>query len=144
MPISRIKAKGRQESGSFIAIPHAVLEHANYARLRPRAVKLLLDLYVQYRGTNNGDLCAAWSIMKKRGWSSRDQLQKAKRELLDTGWIVLTRQGGRHLACLYAVTFKPIDECNGKLDIRSTRTALGYWKLGFNPIEKNGLALNTG
>jgi len=29
------------------------------------------DLGRQYNGKNNGDLCATWSMMAKRGWSSR-------------------------------------------------------------------------
>ncbi len=140
----RINAKGRRESGSFVAVPHAVLEHENYARLKPRAVKLLLDLYGQYRGNNNGDFSMAWSMMEKRGWTSRDQLNKARKQLLETGWIVLTRQGGKHLPSLYAVTFLAIDECKGKLDMRSTKTALGYWKLGYNSLEKNFVTLDTG
>ena len=130
----RQKVKGRKTSGSFIQIPHAILEHENYARLSARAVKALLDIYGQYKGKNNGDLCCALSVMKKRGWTSKDQLQKGKIELLETGWIVETKLGGRGIGPhLYAVTFKPIDDCSGKLDRPATRTALGYWKLGHNP-----------
>jgi len=127
--ISKIeKAKGRRESGTFVAVPHACLNHPNYMRLSPRAVKLLFDLLVQFRGINNGDFSAAWTIMSKRGWKSRDQLFKARRELEDTGWIQLTRQGGRNRCSLYGVTFQAIDECNGKLDVSATVTALGWWK----------------
>ena len=66
----RIKAKGRRDLGSFFALPHAVLEHENYTRSSPKAVKLLIDLGAQYKGNNNGDLCAAWSLMTARGWNS--------------------------------------------------------------------------
>jgi len=125
---------GRKTSGSFVAVPHAVLEHENYARLSFRARSLLFDLFAQFNGKNNGDLCAAPSVMKKRGWKSCDQLAKAKKELLETGWIVKTRHGGLNMGPdLFAVTFKPIDECKGKLNCKSTPTALGYWKRGYNP-----------
>lgn len=133
MARSRLKSKGRKDHGSFIQIPHQCLEHTNYAALPSRAVKLLLDLYGQYRGSNNGDFCCAFSVMKKRGWRSKATLDRAQRDLLTTGWIVLTRQGGKNMANLYAVTFKPIDECGGKLDRRASATALAYWKEGCNP-----------
>ncbi len=133
MPLSRRKAKGRRNSGSFVAMPHAILESNSYAKLSAPAVKLMLDLYGQYKGSNNGDFAMAWSMMSKRGWRSKDTLYRGRDELLDKGFIIQTRQGGKHRCSLYAVTWKPIDDCNGKLDCSSTRTALGYWKQGFVP-----------
>src|SRR3569623_800529 len=94
---NKFRNKERQESGSFVIVPHAVLEHPNYTKLRARAVKLLMDIYAQYRGKNNGDLCAAFTLMTLRGWTSKDQSQKAKEELLDVGWLLVTRQGGRNM-----------------------------------------------
>ena len=114
-------------------MPHEVLNSKAYPSLTPAAVKLLLDLGAQYRGTNNGDLCAAWTVMAKRGWRSKATLTRALRELEGKGFICKTRQGGRHRASLYAVTWRPIDECGGKLEVRATRTAPGYWRLGYNP-----------
>ena len=134
----RQKAKGRRSNQSFVATPHVVLEHENYARLTFRARSLLWDIYGQYRGKNNGDLCACLSIMRKRGWNSNDQLDKAKKELLETGWIIKTRHGGLNLGPdLFAVTFKPVNECGSKIEHRETRTAPGYWKLGYNPENKS-------
>lgn len=120
---------GRSQTGSFLALPHSLMEHPNFSSMSPRAVKLLLDLGAQYRGVNNGDLAMTWSIMEKRGWHSRDQLRKARQELLYRGFIVITRQGGRNLATLYALTWRQIDECGGKLDTRPTKTASNNWKL---------------
>lgn len=126
--LNRSRAKGRRELLSFVAVPHVCLNHPNYARLSPRAVKLLFDLYAQYRGKNNGDFTAAWSVMRRRGWHSKDQLNKAEKELISTGWIIKTRQGGRNQCNLYAVTFQAIDECASKaLDVRPTVTAPGIW-----------------
>jgi hypothetical protein len=125
---SRLRVKGRRESGSFISIPHDCLNHPNYTRLSAYAVKLLIDLYAQFRGINNGDFTAAWSHMRERGWKSKDTLARAMRELLLSGWVIKTRQGGRNQCNLYAVTFKPIDSCGGKLDIGETITAPGNWK----------------
>ena len=126
--LSRARYKGRKESGSFVAVPHTVLNHPNYLALSPHARMLLFDLYVQFKGSNNGDFSMPWSAMAKRGWKSKGTLNKAKKELLARGLIVLTRQGGRHCCCLYAVTWKPIDECGGKLEAPPTRVAPGNWK----------------
>ena len=67
-------------------------------------------------------------MMQERGWNSSDQLQKAKNELIEKDVIIVARQGGLNKAGLYAVTFFPIDECKGKLDVASTRTAPVNWK----------------
>ena len=125
-----LQQKGRRMNNSFVMMPHHVLGHDNFRTLSPRATKFLMDLLAQYRGNNNGDLCAPLSLMRERGWNSSDQLHKAKRELIEKGVIMVTRQGGLNKANLYAVTWFPIDECNGKLDVRSTTTAPINWKKG--------------
>ncbi len=136
MAITRDKAKGRRESGTFIPLPTSVLNHQNFTRLSGNALKLLMDLLSQLRLTkggtvNNGDLCATWSMMKKRGWKSSATLQNAKNELIHYGFIVLTRQGQRlrkDKPCLYAITWWAINDCKGKLDVKSALTPLGSWK----------------
>lgn len=128
MTRSRRKQKGRAESGSFFAWPHEVAESGTYKSASAHAVKLLNDLCFQFRGSNNGDLAAAWRIMHARGWKSRDTLHKALTELLDRGLIEKTRQGGRNRCSLYAVTWLPIDDCHGKLDVPATRVASRLWK----------------
>ena len=109
-------------------LPHAILRHQNFVALSPYAIKLLIDLYMNFNGKNNGDFCATWSLMKKRGWRSEATLNNALKELMYYGWIVCTRQGGKHRASLYAVTFRAIDECGGKLDTPETATAPANWK----------------
>ena len=122
--------KGRMMTDSFVRIPHHVINHEIVRTLSCRATKLFVDLLAQYRGYNNGDLCAPLSLMKERGWKSSDQLQKAKNELIEKDVITVTRQGGRNKCSLYAVTWFQIDECNGKLDVASTTTAPVNWKEG--------------
>lgn len=125
---TRSKMKGRSNGLHYSQLIHAYFESPEYARLSPRAVKALIDLFCQYRGKNNGDLCATYSVMKKRGWRSNDQIRKAINELLETDWIMITRQGGRRKPTLYAVTFMAIDDCGGKLDVKPTTTAPHTWK----------------
>ncbi len=134
MTRTRFKAKGRRDSGSFASVPHAVLECEAYTRLGGWAVRLLLDLYSQYRGKNNGDLSMVWSLMNSKGWRSKDTLYNARDELIENGFVVLTRQGGKHRCNLYAVTWKPVDECGDKLDWPSSPVALGWWKRGHPPL----------
>lgn len=128
MAVNVRKAKGRSTSYSFVSVPKHILESEEYAELGAYAVKLLLDLYAQYNGKNNGDFCAAWSVMKNRGWRSKATLDRSIKELKRTGFILLTRQGGKHKAALYAVTFKKVNECKGKIDIKETREAPDSWK----------------
>jgi hypothetical protein len=88
------KAKARRETGPFLAVPRHVIDSPQYVALSAYGVKLLFDLYAQFRGNNNGDLSAAWSLMKQRGWHSKGTLSRAVKELLAGGWIIVTRQGG--------------------------------------------------
>lgn len=125
----RPNAKGRKSSHSFLRLIHPILDHPNYYSLSPRAVKLLIDIAAQYRGTNNGDLCATYSVLKQRGWTSNDQIRKGLNELLERGWLIQSRQGYRpKVASLYAITWEKIDECNGKLDIKSTKVPPNTWR----------------
>ena len=129
MARSYAKAKGRSEGGRFVQLPHRCLEHENFTRLTPKAIKLFIDLLLQYNGRNNGDLTTAFTIMKKRGWKSKETLRLAIDELLHFGWIILTRIGGLNRnPNLYALTIHAIDECKGKLDVKPTVTAPGNWK----------------
>jgi hypothetical protein len=126
----RERMKGRKTRGSFCAFPHAYFTSDQFAKLSPIAVKLLVDLFMQYKGTNNGDLCATWSLMRRRGWTSKSQLAQALKELQETGWIVRTRLGYINRAALYAVTFEGINECGGKLEeVQASPVPLNLWRL---------------
>lgn len=127
----RAKATGKAGNGRFLAIPHSVLNSEAYSGLKPRAVKLLVDLASQYNGKNNGDLCAAMTVLKAKGWKSNSGIEMALGELIEAGLIDETRQGGRNRCSLYAVTWHPIDECGGKLDVKPTKApSARYLKLG--------------
>lgn len=128
MSRSLLKSKGRREKGSFILLPKDLLESVEYASLTAFEAKLLIDLFVQYNGRNNGDFHCAWSLMKKRGWHSQDTLNRALCGLMEKGFATKTRQGGKHRCSLYAVTWKEINDCDGKLDVRPTQTAPGTWR----------------
>lgn len=120
----------KRDGGAFITVPLSVLNSRAYLNTSSHARMLLMDLAVQYRGNNNGDLCAAWKIMQPRGWRSEETLGKAKRELLTLGLIFETRKGARpNKASLYALTWHALDDCNGKLDISPQSFPRGAYRL---------------
>lgn len=123
-------------SGTFFGLPHAVMDCQNFVRLSSGATKLLLDLGRQYNGKNNGNLCAAYSVMRKRGWKSSGSLQNAKDELHHYGFIELTQIGGRNRPNLYALTWHPINEIKGKPDISETGVASRLWQETQPPFKK--------
>lgn len=125
--------------GPYLRLGHEILLSEQWAWLSPRAVKCLMDLAGQFRGKNNGDLTIAFGVMKHRGWKSKSQLAMAGAELEASGWIVRTRQGGRHKPTLYALTFWPIHKCGGKLDtgLRTEGEPLHLWRTGCGPSKLN-------
>lgn len=136
MSTRRQRLKGRCESGSFVAMPRAVFFSENWKRCSGTAIKMLIELAEQFKGSNNGDLSAPMVTLKRRGWSSPETVTWALRELRHFGLIVLTRQGGMNVCSLYAVTWRAIDECGGKLDCRATRTPGSEWKLPREPFKR--------
>ena len=126
----RLRNKNRYPFKFFVMFPWDVLNHETFRTLSPKATKLVVDIAAQYRGSNNGDLSATLSLMRDRGWNSSDQLDKAKKELVAKDVIRVVRQGGLNKCNLYALTWFPIDECKGKLDIASTTTAPVDWMIG--------------
>ncbi|MUV15425.1 hypothetical protein [Noviluteimonas gilva] len=124
----RARNKGRQATKPFVGIPHEVLNSLQFGALSAHATKLLIELARQFRGKNNGDFSASYTQVKKRGWHSPSTLDRAKKELLASGFIMLTRQGGRHRCSLYAVTWWPIDECGGKHHEPPTTVAPNWWR----------------
>ena len=116
------------EAGGFVSFYHCVLSSQAMKNLSPYGTKLLVDLLSQYKGQNNGDLTATYSILQQRGWHSKGTLSRAIKELIAAGLIEVSRQGGRHQCSLYALTFYAVDECKGKLDIAATNTPKSLWR----------------
>jgi hypothetical protein len=120
--------------GTFLPIPTDVLASENFRALSLKAKALVLDIGARFNGFNNGDLSAAWALMQLRGWRSKDTLSKALKELVSAGMIEQTRQGGLNGTSLYAFTWRPIDECKGKMDVSPSRVASGKWKSSGQPV----------
>jgi len=90
------------------------MESEDYVNLRAGSRSLLFEFAYQYKGKNNGNISATYNQMKKRGLRSPTTLAKALKALIAAKMIIKTRQGGKNYPCLYAVTWRPIDECRGK------------------------------
>jgi hypothetical protein len=68
----------------------------------------------QFVRDNNGRLLASSAYLAKRGWKSVDVITRAKRELLEAGFIFETVKGQRpNKASWYAVTWHALDNCAG-------------------------------
>jgi len=110
----RTKGDTGREAGGFVALPWAVLDSPAYALLSHPARSLLLELARQFVRDNNGRLLASRAFLAKRGWRSADVIDRAKRELLDAGFIVETVKGHRpNKASWYAVTWRQLDRHPG-------------------------------
>lgn len=113
------RVKGRKgdsgrEAGGFIALPWSVLDCPAYARLSHPGRSLLLELARQFVRDNNGRLLLTGEYLSKRGWKSADVITRAKRELLDAGFIHETVKGHRpNRASWYAVTWQSLDRIPG-------------------------------
>jgi len=128
MATKHTRVNNRSSIKAFAGIPKECMKHENYCLLSPNAKVLLVEFCYQYNGYNNGDLSAAFSVLQKRGWRSKGTVSRALKELRKAGWIILTRQGGKNQCSLYAITFKAIDECSGKHELKPTNIAPGDWK----------------
>lgn len=106
----RAKGDTGRDSGGFVALPWAVLDSPAYAGLGHPAKALLLEFARQFVRDNNGRLLASRAYLAARGWKSADVIDRAKRELLEAGFIVETVKGHRpNKASWYAVTWRVLD-----------------------------------
>lgn len=135
----RNKLKNRKSIGTFIQIPHAVMDSTNWHQLTGNALKLLLTISRAYNGANNGDLSAAFSQLKKRGWRSQNTLNICLKELIHYGFIIKTRQGDlTKKPSLYALTWHAIDNAKGKLELCSATTkSPGNWKYAVAKFDRS-------
>lgn len=108
--------KDRRDAGRFILVPVPVIESAPYKALGFSARALMWDIASQYVGENNGRLLAGWKFMsEERGWRGKHTLIDAKRELLQSGSLVVeTRMGSfPSTSAWFACTWWPLDWCEG-------------------------------
>jgi hypothetical protein len=111
---NRKKGDSGRDGGGFVALPWSVLDCPAYARLSHPARSLLMEFARQFVRDNNGRLLASSAYLAARGWNSNDVITRAKRELLEAGFIFETAKGQRpNKAAWYAVTWRTLDKLNG-------------------------------
>jgi hypothetical protein len=125
------KGVSGRDAGGFVALPWSVLDCPAYARLSHPAKALLLELARQFVRDNNGRLLTSGVYLAKRGWKSADVITRAKRELLDAGFIFETVKGHRpNRASWYALTWQGLDKIPG-YDVGA---ALGFERGSYQKI----------
>ena len=103
-----------RDCGGFIALPWVVLDFPKYMNLSLIAKVLLLEIARQFVRDNNGRLLCSMRHMRTRGFKSADVVTRAKRELIEAGFIYETVMGHRpNKASWYAVTWFPLDKILG-------------------------------
>lgn len=108
------KGDSGRDAGGFVALPWTVLDSTAYARLSHPARALLFELARQFVRDNNGRLLASAAHLAPRGWKSADVITRAKRDLLEAGFIHETVKGHRpNKASWYAVTWRTLDRLPG-------------------------------
>lgn len=132
------KSKQRPEriTGSFSGIPHAVIDSQAFIGATDKAKSLLFALIRQVNGGNNGHLQLTDKWLKKQGWTSTSQNNKARDELIERGLIIQTREGGLNSGCnRYAVTWLDISNFVG-IDLSTHTYHKGAWGLCNLPATK--------
>jgi hypothetical protein len=125
----RPKFTGRGGGPTFVMLRHDMVRSREWQALSGNAVKLAIHLAQQYNGSNNGDLSMSKADLIDAGWNSHTTALKARDELVEAGFVVITRHGYKRVCNLYAVTWFAIDDCPEKrLEMAPTTRAPDYWK----------------
>ena len=128
MTQKRKRSGARASYASFVGINRSVADSAAFKSLPPLARALYVDLRRQFKGFNNGDICAADGILRVYGWS-HSTIHKLLPQLIKHGLLIKTRQGGiasmSKIPSLYAFTDEQINEFPAK-GIKGSPPSLAY------------------
>lgn len=99
----------RDSKGRHVRIYCDLLDSPAWCALSKTSRSLFLDLRSFVGPTNNGNISAALSLMRKKGWNSSSTLADALFELQALGFIAKTRdtvgvENGSRVCCLYRFT----------------------------------------
>lgn len=137
--------KPHDPNGRHVRVYVSLLNTPAWRVLGPSAVKLFMDLRATVTGTNNGNLNAALSEMKHRGWSAPTTLAKALYELRAMGFLAVTREGGlkmgTRVCTLYRFTDLEVFE-QSKVGVQACKATHDY--LQFDTVREAERALVNG
>lgn len=103
------KLKLRDPNGRHLRIYASVVNSLAWRALSYSAKALYVDLRDKMTSTNNGNIEAAISTLRHKGWKSPATLAKALYELRALGFIVQTRGGGVELGSRVCSLFRFTD-----------------------------------
>lgn len=128
MALKRERARGRKESGRFVMLPHAVIQHRAVITLSPAARWVLVAVAAQFNGKNNGALALPLSTASSFGITSSNTLSRGLHELESRSLIVKTFQGSYSppLPARYAITWQPFDDTTWSRKGAQTSTYRGW------------------
>ncbi len=135
----------KDPGGRHIRVYVSLLNSPAYRVLGFAAKSLFFDMRSTLTGTNNGDISAAMSDLKHRGWTAPTTLSKALYELRSAGFIAVTRMGGlkmgTRVCTLYRFTDLEVYE-QPKIGVLAVKATHDY--LAFNSVREAELAISDG
>jgi hypothetical protein len=132
----RARATGRKgdRTDTFVRMLHILLRDNVFKNLTPVAHKTLNYLASQCNGYNNGDLDICEKNARKSGLRmSAASLRRGAKELLEAGFVELTRQGGRNRNSLYALSWYDIPYDPKKHDYLYGRATMRWLRQNPSP-----------
>jgi hypothetical protein len=109
-PRRGVDNKGRsKKGGKFVRLGDGMLTSEAWKSLSGSAIKYYIELRRRYNGANNGDLHLSLEEARKCLRMARDTVLRVQQELVDKGFIHMTKRGGFHqrVATTWALTDEP-------------------------------------
>ncbi len=116
---ARMTAKRKSTSGwqdGYAALPRVFYTTEEFRALSPQARSLLIEYALRFKGNNNGNLEMTEQQFATAGLGTPTTFRRYNTELINAGWIVVTRQGGLGKCSLYALTYLRIDKTEIRYD----------------------------
>ncbi|WP_051237494.1 hypothetical protein [Ottowia thiooxydans] len=128
--MGRDKRPAKTYADKFVGVNLSLLNSPAYIALDRSSQALFFDLRVKLNGFNNGNINAALSELRHRGWTAPVTLAKALRQLEAAGFIAKTRatigvENGSKVCNLYRFTDLEVFE-NLKLHIDAMKPTHEY------------------
>jgi hypothetical protein len=138
-------AKHSDPNGRHIRVYVDLLNTPAWRALGFSAKALFIDLRASVQATNNGNISAALSLMKHKGWTAPTTLAKALYELRVLGFIAVTVEGGlrqgTRVPSLYRFTDLDVFE-QPKIGVQAIKATHDY--RNFETVREAEQALTVG
>lgn len=123
------RIKQARGPGPWTPLLHRMTESPQWKLLSPHASKVHQVLLSKLNGYNNGNVSLPLAEWIEDYGGTKWGLRKGVKELVDKGFVIITRQGARRkIANLYALTCFAIDDVEGMdPNIVPTSKPLDLW-----------------